>query len=142
MRCTVNIEGCTPRHFFALAASRPPADQINCGAENARLRTSLTTLLASSKIGSRRRSMGPGRESHFGESHCGISNTRPCVSDGVTPEGYSRGYSSTFVVPLGVLEYPKHSVQHTLMPPKTGPFFCIYILLHFSTGFVVLICRS
>ena len=30
--------------FFALAASRPPADQINLRAENARLRTSLTTV--------------------------------------------------------------------------------------------------
>ena len=94
VRCTVNIEGCTPRHFFALAASRPPADQINCGAETARLRTSLTTVLTSSKIGSRMRSMRPDRESHCGESHYGISNTRPCVPHG--------GYSGT----LWVLEYP------------------------------------
>ena len=45
MRYIVNIEGRIPRHFFALAASRPPADQIILRAENARLRTSLTTVL-------------------------------------------------------------------------------------------------
>jgi len=53
----------TSPFFFALAASRPPADlidQINVPAENPRS-TSLTTVLTSSKIGSQRGSMRPDR---------------------------------------------------------------------------------
>jgi hypothetical protein len=74
------------------------------GAENARLRTSLTTVLTSSKIGSRRMSMRPDRGARIALWR---SRIRPCFL--------------LWVPPRGVLEYLRHRVQHTLMPPKTGP---------------------
>jgi hypothetical protein len=110
--------------FFALAASRPPADQDQLRAENARLRTSLTTVLTSSKIRSRRRNKRPDRGA---ESHCGDLQL---VVPQVFPLSGTLWYSSTLLV--------LHRVQHIPMPPKKVPFL-LYILLHFSTGFVVLI---
>ena len=88
--------------FFALAASRPPADQDQLRAENARLRTSLTTWLTSWKIRSRRKSMRPDRGARIALWKISKSRRRPCVSPEWVPKGYSRGTR----VPLwGVLEY-------------------------------------
>ena len=95
--------------FFALAASRPPADQDQLRAENARLRTSLTTWLTSWKIRSRRRSMRPDRGARIALWKISNSRCRPCVPLSEYPFGGT-----------GVLS---HRVQHILMPPKKGPFF-------------------
>ena len=87
--------------FFALAASRPPADQDQLRAENARLRTSLTTVLTSSKIRSRRRSKRPDRGARIALWR---SPTR--VVAHVSPEWVPLWYSRGTRVPLwGVLEY-------------------------------------
>jgi hypothetical protein len=121
--------------FFALAASRPPADQDQLRAENARLRTSLTTWLTSWKIRSRRKSMRPDRGARIALWKISKSRRRPCVSPEWVPKGYSRGTR----VPLwGVLEYSATGATHPDASKKRS-LFCIYILLHFSTGFVVLI---
>ena len=88
--------------FFALAASRPPADQDQLRAENARLRTSLTTVLTSSKIRSRRRSKRPDRGARIA-----LWRSPMRVVAHVFPlSGYHKGYSRGTRVPLwGVLEY-------------------------------------
>ncbi len=88
--------------FFALAASRPPADQDQLRAENARLRTSLTTVLTSSKIRSRRRSMRPDRGARIALWR---SPTR-VVAHVFPLSGYHKGYSRGTRVPLWrVVEY-------------------------------------
>ena len=102
VRCIVNIEGRTRTlPFFALAASRPPADQDQLRAENARLRTSLTTVLTSSKIRSRRRSKRPDRGARIALWRSPIRVVAHVFPLRV-PLVVLQGYSST---PLGVLEY-------------------------------------
>jgi hypothetical protein len=117
--------------FFALAASRPPADQDQLRAENARLRTSLTTWLTSWKIRSRRRSMRPDRGARIALWKISKSRRRPCVSPEWVPTSGTPG----------VLEYPfggtgvlSHRVQHILMPPKKGPFFAYIFYCIFRRG--------
>ena len=88
--------------FFALAASRPPADQDQLRAENARLRTSLTTVLTSSKIRSRRRSKRPDRGARIALWRSPTRVVAHVFPLSGYPQGVLQGYSST---PLGVLEY-------------------------------------
>ena len=116
--------------FFALAASRPPADQDQLRAENARLRTSLTTVLTSSKIRSRRRSKRPDRGARIALWR---SPTR-VVAHVFPLSGYPQGTP-------GVLQYPfwgsgvlSLRVQHILMPPKKGPFFAYIFYCIFRRG--------
>ena len=117
--------------FFALAASRPPADQDQLRAENARLRTSLTTVLTSSKIRSRRRSKRPDRGAR-------IALWRSPIR--VVAHVFPLSGNNTRGTP-GVLEYPlggtgvlSHRVQHILMPPKKGPFFAYIFYCIFRRG--------
>ena len=118
--------------FFALAASRPPpADQDQLWAENARLRTSLTTVLISSKIRSRRRSKRPDRGARIALWRISNSRCRPCVSPERVPLVVLQGYSST---PLGGTGVLSHRLQHILMPPKKGPFFAYIFYCIFRRG--------
>jgi hypothetical protein len=116
--------------FFALAASRPPADQDQLRAENARLRTSLTTVLTSTKIRSRRRSKRPDRGARIALWRSPTRVVAVFPLSGVPTRGTP-----------GVLEYPfggtgvlSHRVQHILMPPKKGPFFAYIFYCIFRRG--------
>ena len=91
--------------FFALAASRPPADQGQPRAENARLRTSLTTVWtssSSSKIRSRRRSKRPDRGARIALWRSPIRVVAHVFPLSGCRLWYSRG---TRVPLLGLLEY-------------------------------------
>jgi hypothetical protein len=89
--------------FLALAASRPPADRNKLRAENARLRTSLTTVLASSKIRSRRRSKRQDRGARIALCDLQFALCAQCRQVGN---------------PLSGLWSTEHRMQHILMPPK------------------------
>ena len=117
--------------FFALAASRPPADQDQLRAENARLRTSLTTWLTSWKIRSRRRSMRPDRVARIALWKISKSRRLPHV---FPLSGYPRGTPGVLEYPLGGTGVLSHRVQHILMPPKKGPFFAYIFYCIFRRG--------
>ncbi len=125
VRSIVNIGRRIPCHFSRLRHSRPPADQDQLRAENARLRTSLTTVLASSKIRSRRRSKRRDRGARIALWR---SPTRRVVANVFPLSGVLQGTR----VPLGGTGVLGHRVQHILMPPKRGPFFAIYFIAFFD----------
>ena len=119
--------------FFALAASRPPADQDQLRAENARLRTSLTTVLTSSKIRSRRRSKRRDRGARIALWRSPTRVVAHVFPLSGYPQGVLQGYSSTpwrywSTQPQGA------TVQHILMPPKKGPFFAYIFYCIFRRG--------
>jgi hypothetical protein len=112
VRCIVNIEGRTHRHFFCacrIELGRLQTRSI-AGAESARLRASLTTVLASSKIGSRRRSMTRSRS----PNRTVRSRIRGHVSDGVIVKARSKCHVDP-TLPRYLAKVPCHA------PPSGAP---------------------